>query len=211
MTRLWVEFLSLYAVLPLFLAIALPLPALFPCLYAATAVALILLATTPGFRWRELLRGSDRIGWARGIILTLATAVVSGAILLATQPAALLILPREAPWLLVVIVVFYPPLSVLPQELVYRPLFFRRYSALLPRDPRRQVLVNATLFAGAHLMYWDPIVLALTFVGGVVFAWSYRIRGNFPEAVLLHSAVGIAIFAMGLGTLFYTGDIRRPF
>ena len=36
------------------------------------------------------------------------------------------------------IAALYPLLSALPQEIVFRPLFFRHYGALLPRDPQRQ-------------------------------------------------------------------------
>ncbi len=38
-----------------------------------------------------------------------------------------------------------------------------------------------------------------------------RLRGNFPEAVLLHSLAGIIVFALGLGVYFYSGNVVRPF
>ncbi len=43
------------------------------------------------------------------------------------------------------ILLFYPVLSALPQEIVFRPLFFRRYGAILP-DAHAGIVVNAALF-----------------------------------------------------------------
>jgi membrane protease YdiL (CAAX protease family) len=209
--RLWFEFLCLYGLFPLVLAVLLPPIALFPGLLAVTTVGLLLLGITPGFRWRELGEGVARIGWGLVLFFTVATVAVGFAVLTATRPAELLTLPREAPRLMLMIAVLYPFLSALPQEIIFRPLFFRRYGALLPSRPETQVVLNAALFAGAHLMYWSWIVAAMTFAGGLVFAWSYRIRGNFPEAVVLHSIAGIVVFALGLGIFFYSGNIQRPF
>lgn len=209
--RLWVEFVCLYGLFPVLLATVLPPIALFPGLIVVTAVGVLLLGRTPGFRWSDLARGVQRIGWRLVLSFTAATAAVGYAVLLATDPGALLTLPREMPRLMVAIVFLYPFLSALPQEIIFRPLFFRRYGPLLPSRPAAQVALNALVFAGAHLMYWSWVVVAMTFAGGLVFAWSYRIRHNFPEAVLLHSIAGIVVFALGLGIFFYSGNIRRPF
>jgi membrane protease YdiL (CAAX protease family) len=209
--RLWLEFLGFYLLLPLLLATALPVSALFPGLFVVTAIGLALLAITPGFHWGDLSSGVLRIDWRLVVSFTLLTAAVGYGVLRATAPAAFLVLPREMPLLMTMIAVLYPFLSALPQEIIFRPLFFRRYGALLPSDPRLQVGLNATIFAAAHLMYWSWVVAAMTFAGGLVFAWSYRMRGNFPEAVVLHSLAGIVIFTLGLGMFFYSGNIQRPF
>jgi membrane protease YdiL (CAAX protease family) len=209
--RLWAEFACLYGVFPFVLAVALPPVALFPGLLTVTALGLLLLGVTPGFRWWDLTQGARRIGWGLVLAFALVTAAIGYGVLMATEPDVLLTLPREMPRLMAMIALLYPVLSALPQEIIFRPLFFRRYGALLPADPKMQVLLNAGVFAGAHLMYWSWIVAAMTFAGGIVFAWSYRVRGNFPEAVLLHSIAGIILFALGLGIFFYSGNIQRPF
>lgn len=209
--RLWIEFLCLYAAFPVVLAVALPADALFPGLFAVTAVGLVLLGTTPGFHWSDLTRGAGRVDWRLVGLFGIVTALVAGAVVALTVPGAFLALPRERPGLMLAIVALYPVLSALPQEIVFRPLFFRRYGPLLPRDPRVQIALNAGVFAVAHLMYWSWIVLAMTFAGGLVFAWSYRIGRNFPQTVILHSVAGLVVFAVGLGIFFYSGNIRRPF
>lgn len=209
--RLWSEAIALYGLAPVAMAVLLPPGWLFPALFALTGLGLWLLHRTPGFRWGELPDGLSRIDWTFVALFSFATLVVCLSVMLATRPDALFFLVRRDPALMAMIAVLYPVLSALPQELVYRPLFFRRYGALLPADPRLQVVLNAGVFALAHLMYWSWIVAAMTFAGGLAFAWSYRLRGNFPQAVLLHGIAGIIVFAVGLGVYFYSGNVRRPF
>ena len=59
-------------------------------------------------------------------------------------------------------------------------------------------------------MYWNLIVLAFTFVGGLVFATAYLARG-FPWVWVLHAFAGNALFTVGMGVFFYSGNAVRPF
>lgn len=201
------EFLALFVGVPVAVAVLLPPGRMFSVLFAVTGLGIVLLARTPGFSWRELLRGG--IDWRATAAFTGATVVTATAVILLTEPRAFLFLPRENPGLMLAIVALYPIFSALPQELLFRPLFFRRYGALLP-GPRTAVLLNAALFSLAHLMYWSGIVAAMTFCGGLAFAWAYEIRRSFPMALLLHMIAGWIVFAVGLGEFFYTGNIERP-
>lgn len=209
--RLWVELLAFYAGAPVAMALAMPTDLLFPVVLALTAVGLALLRRTPGFAWRELTRGWSRIGWGRVAAMAAVTAAMGLALVLALRPWALFEPGRSMPLLLLAILALYPWLSALPQEILFRPLFFRRYGTLLPRDPRAQVALNAAAFSLAHLLYWSWVVALLTFAGGLAFAHAYRVRRSFPEAVALHAAAGCALFAVGLGAWFYAGNATRPF
>jgi membrane protease YdiL (CAAX protease family) len=202
------EFAAIFVVAPVVMAVALPPSAMFPALFALTAVGLVLLAATPGFSWRELVRG--RIRWGEVAAFALVTAAAAWAVVTLTAPEAAFFLVRHNPGLLLLILVLYPLLSALPQELVFRPLFFRRYGALLPAGPAA-LWLNAAAFAWAHLLFWNWIVAAMTFAGGFVFAHAYRVRGSFPQAVVMHAVAGNILFAFGLGIFFYTGNIARPF
>jgi membrane protease YdiL (CAAX protease family) len=193
---LWAEFLGLFVVVPVATAVFLPPRAMFPVLFGFTVVGIWLLARTPGFRWTELKRGWDAVRWP--VVLGFAGATL-----------AVFRLVLEQPWLLAMIVLFYPILSALPQELIFRPLFFRRYGALLPAGGL--LVANAALFSLAHLMYWSAVVAAMTFAGGLVFGWAYSHRRSFPLAVVLHSVSGWVIFTVGLGVFFYSGNVTRPF
>jgi membrane protease YdiL (CAAX protease family) len=206
---LWAEFLGLFVVVPVATAVFLPPRAMFPVLFGFTVVGIWLLARTPGFRWAELKRGWDAVRWPVVLGFAAATLAVSLAVIWLTAPEAAFRLVQDQPWLLAMIVLFYPILSALPQELIFRPLFFRRYGTLLPAGAL--LVANAALFSLAHLMYWSAVVAAMTFAGGLVFGWAYSHRRSFPLAVVLHSVSGWVIFTVGLGVFFYSGNVTRPF
>ena len=97
----------------------------------------------------------------------------------------------------------YPLLSALPQELVFRPLFFRRYGHLFP-DGRIALLANGALFGLAHLMFWNWPAVLLSTAGGLIFAHAYARRGSFALAKRVVSAMRLSlkmILARGRGRL----------
>lgn len=208
--RLRIEFGLFFIIAPLVIAVLFPPNWMFPALFAFTGLGIVLLHATPGFQWAEL-----RYEWANWsfrelAVFTLVTTAFCTALIYLTRPDAAFFLLRNRPEMLAFIWIGYPLLSALPQELLFRPLFFRRYHAILP-DGRRADLLNAAIFAFAHLMYWSWIVAIMTFVGGLLFSWAYRKRGSFFYAVLLHAISGNIIFAVGLGVYFYSGNVQRPF
>ena len=208
--RLWAEFLGFFVLAPVGVAVLLPPDWMFPVLFAVTAVGLWLLWRTPGVRLRDLMRGWASIDWRLVTGFALVTAVISYGVIQATRPGAMfgLFLHRRDLWL--AIMVLYPLLSALPQELIFRPLFFERYGGLMPSVPVA-VLINAGVFSLAHLMYWSWVVAGMTFAGGLVFAFTYARGRNFPQVVVLHAIAGNLIFTFGLGIYFYSGNVVRPF
>ncbi len=210
-TRLWAEFILFFCAAPLFVAVALEPRIMFPALLSLTAVGLALLFVTPGFRPRLMAEGLLRMSSTLILFTALGTLVVGYIILSLDRPQALWILLKINPELMAVITLGYPFVSALPQEIVFRVLFFERYAALLPSTLTGQITLNAIIFSWAHIMYWSWIVAALTFVGGLLFAYSYRVRGNFPEAVVAHSVAGVVLFLVGMGVYFYSGNVQRPF
>lgn len=204
--QLWAEFVGLFLAAPLAMLLFFGLYPLFGALLAVTALSFVLLARTPGFRPRELLRGCVLCHWrliagfaavAAGVAFTLALALV---------PGRVLELPRYRPDLWLTIMLLYPLLSALPQEVIFRTLFYRRYAGLFP-DGRAALAVNAAVFSFAHLFYQNPVAIGLTLVVGVIFAWSYQRTGSFLLVVILHAIAGQMIFTSGLGVYFYHGAI----
>ncbi|MGP3699354.1 lysostaphin resistance A-like protein [Rhodobacter sp. NSM] len=209
-TRLWAEFVSFYLFVPVVIALFLPPSQMFLALFGFTALGLVLLDLTPGFAWSQLLRGWRAIDG--GLVLFFAAATLAGAVLivLATRPDRLFDLARDHPTMLAALLLLYPFLSVLPQEVIYRPLFFRRYGPLMPPGWAR-IAINAALFSLVHLLYWSALVAVLTFCGGLVFGWAYERRRSFPMAVVLHAVAGGIMFAAGLGAHFVAANAVRPF
>ncbi|MDC0738171.1 CPBP family intramembrane metalloprotease [Cognatishimia sp. SS12] len=208
--QLRLEFLLLYLATPAFIAVVLPPTVMFPALFLLTALGLFLLHHSRGFRWKWLFRGLSRVrpyevlGFTAFVLTSSLLTIYLFAPHAAFEPLA------SNPGLMLMIALLYPPLSALPQELIFRPLFFGRYNPILP-DGRGMLVFNAAVFAFAHLMYWSVIVTIMTFVGGFVFAWAYQVRRSFLMAVILHSIAGIILFGVGLGVFFYSGNVVRPF
>ncbi|WP_254446531.1 CPBP family intramembrane glutamic endopeptidase [Ruegeria sp. HKCCD8929] len=208
--RLRIEFALFYIGAPLLIAVLFPPDWMFPALFAFTGLGIILLHLTHGFRWAELRHGWRNWSWAEVLGFSAAMTALCIAVIYATKPQATFFLLQNRPELLAVIWLGYPLVSALPQELLFRPLFYRRYGAILPQG-RAADLLNAALFSFAHLMYWSWIVAAMTLAGGLLFSWAYRWRGSFFYAVLLHAIAGNILFAVGLGVYFYSGNVQRPF
>ena len=203
-----VEFAALYLGVPLAMALLMPAAWLWPVFFAATALALGLLAATPGFAWAELARGWRRIEWRWVLGMALVTAAIAGALVWALVPGQAFWLPRREPALWLAIMALYPFLSAAPQEVLFRVLFFRRYGGLFP-SRRAAVAASAFVFALAHLVFWNWVALVLTFVGGGIFAAAYLGRGGFALAVVLHAVAGAIVFTSGIGSFFYHGAIGR--
>jgi membrane protease YdiL (CAAX protease family) len=137
----------------------------------------------------------------------IAAAVIFG-LVFALIPHRLFGLPRYMPETWVMVMIFYPIVSVLGQELLFRPLFFRRYGDLFG-GPVTLVIANAGVFSLTHAFYQNWVALTLTFLGGLIFAEVYRRTRSFPLVFLLHSFAGQLIFTSGLGVYFYHGAIPQ--
>ena len=206
---LWVEFIGLFGIVPVAVALLLPPQAMLPVLFVFTALGAWLLQRTPGFAWSDLRRGWHQVRPWPVLALAAVTLTVSLGVLHITAPGAAFGLLRHRPLMLAAILFIYPLLSALPQEVIFRPLFFRRYGRILPGGAA--LCMNAAVFSLAHLMYWSVIVAAMTFFGGLAFGWAYVRRDSFPLAVVLHSVAGCVLFTAGLGIYFYSGNVQRPF
>ncbi len=95
----------------------------------------------------------------------------------------------------------YVVLSVIPQEIIYRYFFLKRYRTLF-KNKLVMVLVNASLFSLAHIWFNSWIVLAFTFVGGILFFHTYRKTHSLWLVILEHSLYGIWLYTVGYGELF---------
>ena len=206
---LGLEFAALYIGAPLAIALFMPGHLLFEALALFSAAGLLLLWFTGGFDWPSLVRGWRRLPWLEILGMIAFTTALGALILSFERPGAIFNMARSRPEFMLVIWTFYPILSALPQELIFRPLFFHRYALILPRG-RAAIALNAAIFSFAHLMYWSWVVAALTFVGGWFFARAYLKRG-FPSAWVLHAVAGNALFTVGMGVYFYSGNVVRPF
>jgi membrane protease YdiL (CAAX protease family) len=211
-SRLWAEFLLLFVGAPVLMAVFFGQYPLFPVILAFTILALVLLAQTPDFEARELLRGPVLGQWKLIAAFTLAGAVLTFGVALALVPERFLELPRQRPALWLMIMLIYPLVSALPQELIFRVLFFRRYGALFHSKKLGEKLalaVNAAAFGLAHLFYMNPLTIGLATLAGLIFGLVYFRFGSVLLVTVLHAVAGQLIFTSGLGVYFYHGAVGQ--
>ena len=156
--------------------------------------------------WRFLFQRPPAGWWrwplARGtLVCILAVLYVQ-----ATAPQTLFQLPLERTGLWLLIIVAYPVLSVLPQELIYRVWLFEAHKSLwiVPAQP---ILVSAVFFGWVHIIYAGWFAVITCFAGGILLAWNYCSHRKAPGAiwplVLEHALYGLTMFTVGLGRYFF--------
>ncbi|MFW5658131.1 MAG: CPBP family intramembrane glutamic endopeptidase [Bacteroidota bacterium] len=96
----------------------------------------------------------------------------------------------------------YPIWSVIPQELIYRAYFFKRF-AFFFKNEIWLILVNAFLFSFAHIIFNNWIAVTLTFLGSIMFARTYIKSKSLLVVFIEHTLYGVMIFTIGLGRYFY--------
>lgn len=101
-------------------------------------------------------------------------------------------------WLFILFV--YSLFSVYPQELIFRTFFFKRYRALF-KSTLGFIIVNAVLFALAHVLFKNTLVLILTFLGGILFALSYYKTKSTLLVSIEHAIYGCWLFTVGMGSM----------
>jgi hypothetical protein len=122
----------------------------------------------------------------------------------ALMPAELFRLPAERPLLWLLVMILYPPLSILPQEIIYRSFFMRRYTPLL-RDPARVRIACALAFGWMHIIMLNWVAIVLATIGGILFADTYQRTKSLAAVCFEHALYGCFVFSVGLGYFFYHG------
>jgi hypothetical protein len=151
--------------------------------------------------WRSEDAGAEQRQLKQVLLRFSACAVGIVAVTSAFFPEKLFAFPRAMPLHWVLLLATYPPLSVYPQELLYRAFFLKRYQDLFPSG-RGLWLANALAFAWLHLIFRNPLAVALTLVGGWFFAQTYARTRSMRLVCLEHTLYGSLIFSVGLGEFF---------
>ncbi len=118
----------------------------------------------------------------------------------------LFIYVREIPLMWMLLILLYP-LSVYPQELVYRTFFFHRYKRFFPKH-WIMIVASAIVFSYMHIVFQNVVAIMFTLVGGVLFATTYyKARSTFA-ASFEHALYGCFVFTAGLHSYFIQLNTR---
>lgn len=200
---LWIEFVLLFFGIPTW--IYLDQDFIHPSIIILPVLIFIflLLRRNSDFKWNELIRWqiSRKVLHANAVLIVLAALLMLGYVCVFDQEN-LFNLPRTNIWLYLALCLFYPAFSAFGQEIIYRTFLSRRYSRIIPKA-WHFVLASSITFAFMHIVYYDPVSMILTFIGGLYFAVNYKITRSVLFTSVLHGIFGIMIFGVGMGQYFW--------
>lgn len=209
MTRfaLVAEFLVLFVALPVGYRFSpVRIPAL-PLLWVVAGYALWQLLRDPGFDRSRLWNiGSlqSRLPAILAIFAVVAVLIWVGVHRFAPDLEWNFVRRNPAFW--GIVMVAYAVVSVYPQGLLYRAFFFQRYQSLFPGH-WAMILASAAAFGFLHIIFRNPLAVALTLAGGVLFASRYGETRSLATSSMEHALYGCWLFTVGLGQYFYHGTI----
>ena len=199
----WVEFVMLFFGIPLL--IFMDEEFIHPSIIILPVLLFIflILKYTTDFNFRELFRwGISKPVLIRNLIIVIASLLLMLGYVLLFERENLFNLPRAHPWIFVAMCFFYPVFSAFGQEIIYRTFLSRRYTRILPRE-WHFVVASGLTFSFLHIVYYDPVSMILTFVGGIYLARVYHQTRSVLFTSVLHGVMGIIVFGVGLGQYFW--------
>lgn len=113
----------------------------------------------------------------------------------------------RAPQIIPFLLVAYPVLSALPQELIFCTFFFARYAPLFGTG-KSMIIASTIIFAYAHLLYINPVAPTLSLLAGWIFATTYYQSKSLALVTIEHGLYGNYLFLVGLGYYFHGGSVN---
>lgn len=163
----------------------------------------VILIRTTDFKFRELFRWDIyKVTLARNGAILLVCGLLMLAYVILFENEKLFNLPRTNPWIFIAMCLFYPVFSAFGQEVIYRTFLFRRYRGLFQKE-WQFVLASGITFSFVHIVYYDPVSMILTFIGGLYLARVYLQSRSVLFSAVLHGILGIMVFGVGLGQYFW--------
>ena len=197
------EFLILFFGIPLLMffdtGFTLPSMVLIPCL----VFIFLILRYKTGFRWKELLYfriGRSRL--VRDAVILMICGIFLGITVLIWIPDKLFNLPRGNPLIWLALSLFYPVFSAYPQEIIYRTYIFHRYKNIFP-SKWPMIAASGITFGFVHILYYHPLSMILTLVGGLYLANVYYHTRSVLYTAILHGILGMLVYTVGLGEFFW--------
>lgn len=204
----WAEFILLFFGVPLFLLlesnIIHPSSVLLPVLVGL----IIYFRKQKDFHLRDLIRlNIDKKTWLSNLIIVFVIGIVLLLIVIIFEPENLFNLPRKNPVIWIALFFFYPIFSAYGQEIVFRKFLFMRYRSLFS-SKWMMILASGVTFSFAHIFYFNPLAMILSFLGGIYLALVYSKTGSVLFATILHGIIGFLLFTVGLGQHFWNDMLQ---
>ena len=136
--------------------------------------------------------------WKQTLIKFIVIALFTTLLVHFTDSSLLFHIVLNKPLLWTFILFVYSFLSVYPQELIYRTLYFKRYKDIF-KNKYLRIFINALVFSLGHLFFRNYLVLVLTFIGGLLFAATYYKTQSTLLVSIEHAIYGCWLYTVGMG------------
>lgn len=202
------EFALMCVALPTYIIVTKSAPFMFAFLYGAALYCTIILLTFYKDHWRDLWKFRE-VNWPnlKPLLVRWFFASIGMLAFMAWyDPERLFRLWHEHPGFIPLLLLAYPVLSALPQELIFCSFFFERYKPFFGAG-KRMIAASAIIFAYAHIIYINPVAPTLSLLGGLIFALTYVRTKSLALVTIEHGLYGNVLFVIGLGWYFYGGSV----
>lgn len=113
------------------------------------------------------------------------------------------LLPQYNMGLWLAVMILYPVISVLPQEIIWRFHLLENTKNIMPNRNIR-IIVSALLFGWVHIIFGTVFAVIATIYLGLQLAYAYyQGHKSFWVVWVEHSLAGQIAFTIGLGVYFY--------
>ena len=106
-----------------------------------------------------------------------------------------------------VLLLFYLLFSVIPQEIIFRFLFFYRYKDYFNKF--EILLLNSLVFSFCHLIYFDIYILLFSFFGNLLFTFNYMKNKSLLVVIIEHFLLGQTLIILGFFDNFNFSLIKK--
>ena len=106
-----------------------------------------------------------------------------------------------------VLLLFYLLFSVIPQEIIFRFLFFYKYKDYFNKF--EILLLNSLVFSFCHLIYFDIYILLFSFFGNLLFTLNYMINKSLLVVIVEHFLLGQTLIILGFFDNFNFSLIKK--
>ncbi len=138
--------------------------------------------------------------WKETAVKLLIITIITTLYVYFIAPDKLFFVMLKKPILWFIILFIYTFFSVWPQEIIYRTFFYDRYSHLI-HNKWLFMFINAILFSLAHIFFMNFLVQVLTFLGGLLFAYTYQKTKSTIVVSIEHAIYGNWLFTVGMGEM----------
>ena len=106
-----------------------------------------------------------------------------------------------------ILLLFYLLFSVIPQEIIFRFLFFYKYKDYF--NKLEILLLNSSVFSICHLIYFDIYILLFSFFGNLLFTFNYMQNKSLLVVIVEHFLLGQTLIIIGFFDNFNFSLIKK--